>query len=122
MSFDEMLVKVREARSSSELTRDFISGAKMARNVHGDTLLHLAAAEGSDDAVNTLLDIGCDVDAQDHFGSTAIQTAAWRGHRSIVERLLQAGAKTSIVDCTGFTVIENLRLLGKNDMEDLSGQ
>lgn len=118
MSFDELLAKVREARSGSELTNSFISGVKNARNVHGDTLLHIAAAEGSENAVTILLEIGCDVNAQDNFGSTAIQSAAWREYRSIVEKLLLAGAKTTIADSTGFTVIENLRLLGKNEMAD----
>lgn len=31
---------------------------------------------------------------------------------------LLAGAKTTIADSTGFTVIENLRLLGKNEVAD----
>ena len=118
MSFDEMLVKVRGARGGSEFSRSFISSAKIARNVHGDTLLHIAAAEGSENAVTILLEIGCDVNAQDNFGSTAIQSAAWREYRCIVEKLLLAGAKTTIADSTGFTAIENLRLLGKNEMAD----
>jgi ankyrin repeat protein len=118
MSFDEMLAKVRETNRSSELSRNFISIAKSARNAHGDTLLHILAAEGSANAVNVLLEIGCDVNAQDDFGSTAIQSAAWREHRSIVEKLLEAGAKISIVDSTGFTSVQNLRLLGKDEMAD----
>lgn len=115
MSFDEL---VRCARTGRVGAKDFRQKAKQAKNAHGDSLLHIFAAEGDDTAVALLLQIGCEVNEQNNFGSTAIDCAAWKGHVDVVKRLLEAGANLSVVDSTGFTVIENLRLMGKTEMAD----
>jgi ankyrin repeat protein len=115
MSFDELL---RFARKGGIQIKRLQRSALQAKNAHGDSLLHILAAEGDDSAVALLLELGCDVNEQNKFGSTAIDCAAWKGNINVVTRLLQAGADLSVVDSTGFNVIENLRLMGKSEMAD----
>ena len=54
---------------------------------NGRTALHLAAAEGKDDALHLLLALGADPRKIDCFGSTAIEEARRGGHRSAVALL-----------------------------------
>lgn len=119
MSFDELLVMVRKCGRNSNAIASSAKEIGGARNEHGDSLLHNLAAEGDDNAVATLLKIGCDVNVRNNFGSTPIECAAWREEYSVVCQLIDAGADVTIADSTGFTVVENLKMLGKNDMIEL---
>jgi ankyrin repeat protein len=119
MSFDELLVIVRGCGRNSNAIAGFVREIKVARNAHGDSLLHILAAEGDDCGVATLLKVGCDVNVRNNFGSTPIECAAWREEYSVVCQLIDAGADVTIADSTGFTVVENLKMLGKNDMIEL---
>lgn len=56
------------------------------------TLLHLAAAGGSGEIVQTLLSAGADIDACDANGSTPLHTAANTGKYEAAKRLFDAGA------------------------------
>lgn len=60
-----------------------------SRNRYGETALMLAAAKGSVDLVETLLERGA---ALNHPGWTALSYAAWAGQTGIVRLLLQRGA------------------------------
>jgi len=56
------------------------------------TLLHLAAADGSPEMIDLLLDNGGDANAQDKFGATPPHYAAKGNKVSAAERLLERGA------------------------------
>lgn len=119
MSFDELLVMVRKCGHNSNAITSSAREIRDARNEHGDSLLLILAAEGDDNAVATLLKMGCDVNFRNNFGSTPIECAAWREEYSVVCQLIDAGADITIADSTGFTVVENLKMLGKNEMVEL---
>ncbi|MDR4494861.1 MAG: ankyrin repeat domain-containing protein [Nitrospirales bacterium] len=54
--------------------------------------LMVAAAFGHVDTVQTLLDAGADVNAQDLTGWTPLHAAAFKGNMTIVRLLLEKGA------------------------------
>lgn len=60
------------------------------------TLLHLAAAGGSGEIVQTLLSAGAEIDACDANGSTSLHTAANTGKYEAAKRLLDAGADPEV--------------------------
>jgi len=67
-----------------------------ARNAHGWTPLHVAAAGGDPAVVALLLKHGAHVHAQSHIGTTPLDNATTRGGRQVVIDLLLAhGAKPS---------------------------
>jgi hypothetical protein len=59
----------------------------------GNTVLHCAAWHGHEVMVQTLLDIGADVDEEDRWDArTALHMAAMKGHEAVVRLLLDSGA------------------------------
>jgi len=65
-----------------------------ARNAHGWTPLHIAAAGGDPAVVALLLKHGANVHALSHIGTTALDNVTTRGGRKAVITLLLAhGAK-----------------------------
>jgi hypothetical protein len=63
------------------------------RNIRGQTPLHLAAAEGNNDAVQLLLESGAEVDAvATDSGCTSLHYAASLGHVELCESLVRYGA------------------------------
>lgn len=66
-----------------------------ARNIHGQTPLHLVAANGNSDLIQLLLDNGAGVDAVVvDSGCTALHYAASLGHLDSCELLIRYGADT----------------------------
>ena len=63
------------------------------RNEEGETALILAAREGSNYIVGTLLEAGADVTYVDMSEHTALYYATEEGYNDIVEKLLMAGAE-----------------------------
>jgi 26S proteasome non-ATPase regulatory subunit 10 len=61
----------------------------------GRSLLHAAAASGSIELVQFLLDQGCreHIDSQDDEGWAPLHSAVSAGHSSIVELLISCGAR-----------------------------
>jgi ankyrin repeat protein len=104
-----------DAKAIKKLAREILA----ARTEHGDTLLHIFAAEGHAKTVAALLDAGSDVNARDNFGSTPIQCAAFGEHSAVITLLMKAGADVNIQDSTGSSTLENLRLVGKDDVAQL---
>ena len=69
-----------------------------ARNAHGWTPLHVAAAGGDPTVVALLLRHGADVHAQSHIGTTPLDNAASRGSRkAVVDLLLAHGARSDSI-------------------------
>ena len=63
------------------------------RNIRGQTPLHLATAEGNNDAVQLLLKSGAEVDAvATDSGCTSLHYAASLGHVELCESLIRYGA------------------------------
>ena len=66
-----------------------------ARNAHGWTSLHVAAAGGDPAVVALLLQHGANVHAQSHIGTTPLDNAAIRGSRkAVIDLLLAHGARS----------------------------
>src|ERR1051325_3175040 len=65
--------------------------------------LMMAASKGDAAEVQSLLDSGAQIDAQDVFGNTALIYAAAAGHLEIVELLLRYGARADIKNQVGVT-------------------
>ena len=87
------------------------AGAKTdIRDNHGKTLLHHAAGIDNEDneaIIQTYLDLGVQVNSQDHDGRTPIfQAAEWK-NPAVIEVLLKAGARTDIVDVNGETLLHH---------------
>lgn len=64
----------------------------MARNFAGETVLHLAAASGSLDMVNFMLEKGVPADAASSRYTTPLHLAVKAGASNCVQRLIAAGA------------------------------
>lgn len=73
--------------------------------LHGARPLQLAAVEGSPEVVETLLDLGAEVDSRGSEDRTALNYAANIGRRSICEILLAAGADRDAIDLRGRTAL-----------------
>ncbi len=68
-----------------------------ARNIRGQTPLHLATEKGNGDAVQLLLDSGAEVDAVAiDSGCTALHYAARLGHVDLCELLVRHGADPDV--------------------------
>ena len=72
---------------------------------YGETALHLAAANGHLNIVNTLLDNGSDINAQNKHGETALHLAAANGHLNIVNTLLDNGSDINAQNKHGDTAL-----------------
>ena len=64
-----------------------------------------AAANGNNDEVLSLLELGADVDAQNEEGDTALMRAASKPYIEVVHSLLDHGADTNIQDNHGETAL-----------------
>jgi ankyrin repeat protein len=71
------------------------SGAKLEEFSFGNKELHLAVLQGSTDMVQTLIDLGVDVNQVNDYGHTALYYAARHGYRSKADLLIAAGADKS---------------------------
>jgi uncharacterized protein len=91
----QMLLQATEAGDIVQMQALLGKGAEVnARNAHGWTALHVAAAGGDPAVIALLLQHGADVHAQSHIGTTALDNATTRGGRKAVITLLLAhGAK-----------------------------
>ncbi|NKB68610.1 MAG: hypothetical protein GKR89_16225 [Candidatus Latescibacteria bacterium] len=68
----------------------------LARDLGGQTPLHLAAWNGHTEAAKRLLAAGADPNAINHRGESPLQLATTYGHRETVEALLAKGALADI--------------------------
>ncbi|KAH8074086.1 hypothetical protein JL721_2647 [Aureococcus anophagefferens] len=74
-----------------------------ARTTDGSTPLHLAAAVGSREATEALLDAGADATARTLDGDSPLHVAAWTNALPVAEALLARGAEVDAVKRDGST-------------------
>ena len=90
------LLQATEAGDIVQMQALLAQGAEInARNAHGWTPLHVAAAGGDPAVIALLLQHGADVHAQSHIGTTPLDNATTRGGRSkaVIDLLLAHGAR-----------------------------
>jgi uncharacterized protein len=94
----QVLLQATEAGDMVQMEALLAKGVEVnARNAHGWTPLHVAAAGGDPAVVALLLKHGANVHAQSHIGATPLDNATTRGGRQVVIDLLLAhGAKPSV--------------------------
>lgn len=73
------------------------NGAKLQEYCYGNTELHLAVLLGSSDMVQTLINLGADVNAVNDYGYTPLYYAAMHGQLSKADMLIAAGANKSTI-------------------------
>ena len=74
-----------------------------AADENGETLLHLLARQGQEEAARFLLDHNADVNARSDYGRTPLHEAALHGKRPLARLLLARGADPNVQDDGGFT-------------------
>lgn len=67
----------------------------------GESLLLSASGTGQLESINTLLDLGADINGTNNYGETPLIRAASRGHAEAVRLLVSAGADLNIRDNLG---------------------
>lgn len=70
---------------------------------YGDTVLHWATLANGKDVLQTLLQAGANIEAENKLGQTALHIAAEQGSAAMVKMLLDAGADANATACRGDT-------------------
>lgn len=90
------------SRGDLATTRHLVSAvARILRDFRGQTVLHIAAINGHEDIISTLLHNGTTEDIvfqKDRKGRTALHLASEHGHAEIVKKILQRFDQTQMVD------------------------
>jgi hypothetical protein len=76
------------------------------------TALHMAVACGDIHAVETLLNAGVSMEAQDGWGATPLHKAVRSSHLEVTKMLLEAKVSTKIADLEGNTALHHAAFLG----------
>ena len=76
-----------------------------ARDSHGATPIHYAAACGNEALINELVKSGAQVGLIDNRGMTALYKAAANGHEAVVKLLIDRGANVNTVGEQGLTAL-----------------
>ena len=89
---------------SESLIRDSSTKSENRRNMHGETLVWIAARYGHTEMVRMLVqDFGVLVDTADARGVTPLIAAAWHGPFETCRMLVQCGADVNAADAVGVT-------------------
>ena len=104
------------AKNGESVTGIIEAGADVTtkEEASGDSALHLSAARGHDDVVETLLHHGLDVDTRGAEERTALMAAAMFSRGSTVKLLLDRGARLDLrnkADETAFQMILDKQML-----------
>ena len=74
-----------------------------ARNADRVTSLHLACSSGDVGKVESLCDLGADIDAIDSAGQNALHHALYSGHDAVAQCLVLRGIAVNLPDNSGYT-------------------
>lgn len=85
----------------------------------GDTPLHVAAIRGDISALQALLDVGADVNAQGEHQYTPLHEAVEQGHVKAVRTLLAANARKDLTNDDGVTPLALAELLDETEIAEL---
>ena len=102
-SYDDAIAaaKMNDASGLKKILSEGLS--PNTTDAQGNSLLFLAAREGSKDAVDMILRYSPEIDAPNMAGDTALKIAAYNGHLAIVKMLLQSGASLESEDWPALT-------------------
>ena len=79
------------------------AGFLEAKNMDGNTPLHIAILNDDLDLVKFFAEAGANLEATDEAGGTALHVAAWDGHTEIAKYLVEQGADLEAEDDEGNT-------------------
>lgn len=85
----------------------------------GDTLLHVTARGGFDEATRFLLSLKANVNAANGAGETPLHAASAGGHHAILEMLLEANASPGATDGSGRTAMHLVARAGAAEAQQL---
>ncbi|WP_420421121.1 ankyrin repeat domain-containing protein [Simkania sp.] len=94
-----------EENISSEDLKQALYGLKDVndRDEYEQTALHLAAINGNDTSITTLLNASSDIHAKNNRDNTPLHFAAYKGHINAIEVLLKAGSDIHATNIDGYT-------------------
>lgn len=84
----------------------------------GMALVHEAASEGNVQRLQTLKDLGANLDEPNKQGATAMYMAARVGHINVVKKLVELGAKTDVKNAQGKTAYDAAKANGNKPIMD----
>ena len=115
-AYDDVIgaIKSDDATAAAQLIRRGVEVETV--DAQGNTLLMLAAREGSLRAVKMLCEMHARLDAANSLGETALMYAALQGHLEVVRTLLAQGAA---VDGNGWTPLIYAAVKGTLDVARL---
>lgn len=97
--------KQTEKRSTGAPEEKITPAQKATSDPPAEEAMRLAAHDGKQDQVSSLIEAGTKVDAVDPDGHTALMFAAFNGHSDIVLQLLEEGAELDLRDFMGRTAL-----------------
>jgi hypothetical protein len=90
----------------------------LSKDIHGQTPLHLAAANGHKDVAQLLLSGKANVNAKDDDGWLPLHKAAYEGHKDLVELLVANGAWVGAQKNDGYTALTLAESRGYTDVAE----
>jgi hypothetical protein len=106
----------RTAFSAAANRHDTTDKRKISVDTKGRTELHIAAMNGRDDVVRSLIELGVDTEARDIMGWTALHSAVQNGRYDVVRLLIQLGVNKTAQDNEGKTALHLATPNCRNDM------
>lgn len=89
---------------------------RVSVDTKGRTELHIAAMNGRNDVVRSLVELGVDTEARDIMGWTALHSAVQNGRYDVVRLLIQLGVNKTAQDNEGRTALHLATPNCPNDM------
>ncbi|MFJ5423651.1 ankyrin repeat domain-containing protein, partial [Wolbachia endosymbiont of Drosophila barbarae] len=87
-----------DRKSDLEANNSWSDSTDSQKDEEGCTLLHIAAAEGNNEVVKTLLEGGASVDSKDEKGCTPLHDAVVEDHKGVAQLLIQNGANVNALN------------------------